>query len=213
MLAPRSPRLAKASAFVLGTLLLGGAAFGQAQPAQPGGGAAGGDDRQQRFEQFRKQASDRMKTLLQASDDEFAVLWPRIEKLQQLQSANDPRRVGMMMLLGGGGAASWRTQRSTPGEGQRQENNTQPRPAAGGGGGGFNPFGSSQDTAAYQRARDLQAALEAKEASPELLKAKLADLRAAKQKSKEEFTRAQEELRQLCSVRQEAVLVMMGLLE
>jgi hypothetical protein len=64
-----------------------------------------------------------------------------------------------------------------------------------------------------QKSRDLRASLENKEAKPEELKAKLAAYREARQKAKADLTKAQEELRELLTVRQEAVLVMMGTLE
>ena len=68
-------------------------------------------------------------------------------------------------------------------------------------------------TQIVEKAKEMQAALESNEASTELLKRRLAELRAAKKQVKEEMTRAQEELRQICTVRQETVLVLMGLLE
>ena len=85
----------------------------------------------------------------------------------------------------------------------------------GGPGGGRDGGTSSEPTASplQQKSRDLQASLDNKDAKPEELKAKLDALRQARQKAKADLTKAQEELRELLTVRQEAVLVMMGTLE
>jgi peptidoglycan hydrolase CwlO-like protein len=69
------------------------------------------------------------------------------------------------------------------------------------------------DSPVYQKSQELQAALEAKDAPADALKTKLAELRAARQQSRAEMAKMQEDLRQLCSIRQESVLVMMGILE
>jgi len=45
------------------------------------------------------------------------------------------------------------------------------------------------------------------------VKAKLADLRAARQKKEADLEKAQKELREILSTRQEAVAVMLGLLK
>ncbi|QOV92137.1 hypothetical protein [Humisphaera borealis] len=213
------------------TVLLAGTAGAQQPPAQPQPGQAqpgqpapAGDERpdwQKRIEDFRKRADDRMKTLLQASDEEYAVLKPRIEKLQGLQMSNDSRVMGFGMLMGGGGGAqSWRTRASEVPEGQRQERKPDEpgaaRPAGGppgGAAGGLMAMFGVQSNPAMDKAREIQQALESKEATAETLKTKLAELRALKKQAKEEITRTQEELRQLCTVRQETVLVLMGVLE
>ena len=200
-------RFLSASTLVLGAAVwCAPAALGQAPPPAGGGGGNNEEQRRQQFEQWRQQADTRMKELLRATDEEYGVLKPRIEKLQQLQRANDTRRVGFSMLMGGN--SNWRTRGSNPGDSQRQPNI----------GGGDNtrrssPFGETPDTPVYQKSQELQAALEAKEAPPEALKTKLAELRAVRQQSRVEMARMQEELRQLCSIRQESVLVMMGILE
>ena len=192
------------------TLLLGAAvwcppaAFGQAPPAPAGGNTE--EQRRQQFEQWRQQADQRMKDLLKATDEEYAVLKPRIEKIQQTQRATDTRRVAFGMLMAGN--SSWRTRGSNPGDSQRRPND---------GGGDSNrrssPFGDTPDSPVYQKSQELQAALEAKDAPPDALKTKLAELRAARQQARGEMAKMQEELRQLCSMRQESVLVMMGILE
>ena len=192
----------------------GGAQPGAAQPAQPGQTPpqpGSDEERRQRFEQFRKSAEDRMKVLLEAKDEEYEILKPRIEKIQQMQQANDPRRVGIGMLMN---SSSWRSRATTPGEGQRAAAEGAARPQ-----GNppqqqrWSPFGNVVDTASTQKARDLQEALESKGTSDDTLKGRLAALRQAKLQAKQEMAQAQEDLRQLCSIRQEAVLALMGILE
>ncbi len=73
-----------------------------------------------------------------------------------------------------------------------------------GGRGGFNAPPSPE-------AEDLQKALDAK-ASPDELKAKLAKFREARKVKEAALTKAQEDLRKVLTVRQEATAVSMGLL-
>lgn len=204
------------SAAFSAALLVNSAVAQEQQPAPPANQP--GDERpewQKRMDDFRKRADDRMKTLLQATDEEYAVLKPRIEKLQGLQMANDSRMFGFGMLMGGNSTPTWRTRGSEVPEGQRQEKPAEPaantRPPSGAA--GIMALFGVQNNPAVEKAREIQQALETKEATPEVLKMKLAELRAIKKQSKEEIARAQAELRQICTVRQETVLVLMGVLE
>jgi septation ring formation regulator EzrA len=60
---------------------------------------------------------------------------------------------------------------------------------------------------------ELRTALENKEAKPEEIKAKLTALREAKEKAKQELLKAQKELTKGLAPRQEAQLVLMGILD
>jgi hypothetical protein len=170
---------------MLGLSLVGGLAtvpvFGQADGgnggAQGGGGGGGGRGRGN-FDpaQWRQQMEQRMKDEMKVSDDEWKVLQPKIQKVQQLQFAT---------RAGGFG-----------------------RNRGGNGGGGDRP--ASPVATASQ---DLRNTLDDKAATDEQIKAKLAALREAKTKAKEELAKAQSELREVVSVRQEAVLVRDGLLD
>jgi len=60
---------------------------------------------------------------------------------------------------------------------------------------------------------DLQASLADPKTSPDLLKEKVAGVRAARQKARAELETAQKELLELLTVDQEAVLVSMGYLD
>jgi hypothetical protein len=218
----------KMSAVVLGLSLFtaGGTAFGQAQPgqppAQPGGeqgrqrgpGGTGGrggseQDRQARMDQWRKEQDNRMRELLGASEQEWAVLKPKVEKIQGLQRANDTRRSGFGLLMGGGqNDQGWRSRPSDVGEGQRRPDQGQASGQT-----GNSPFGQAPTSPAAEKARDLTTALKNKETDAGTLKAKLGELRAARTQANTEIKAAQDDLRSLCSVRQEAALTLLGVLE
>ena len=59
----------------------------------------------------------------------------------------------------------------------------------------------------------LQAVLDNKDSTPDDIKAKLTALRDAKTAAKADLTKAQTDLREVLTVRQEAVLVTMGYLD
>lgn len=200
--------------FVLtaGALSAGLAAFGpvaaaQEQPAQQPGqqqrqdGERGnrgerGERRQFDPEEMRQRMSQRMKEMLGATDEEWAVLAPKVEKVTTLSAqAAAGRGGGMGMLFRGGGGGDRGGDRGDRGDR--------------GGRGGF--FGGG-DSPVAQRTRELQEAIR-NNATAEEIKTKLAAVRDARSKAKAELTQAQQELRELLTVKQEATLVTMGMLE
>ena len=58
----------------------------------------------------------------------------------------------------------------------------------------------------------LQKVLESESAKPEEIKAKLTGLRAAREKAKQDLAKAQQDLKQILTVKQEATLVLGGIL-
>ena len=205
---PRSRRTAAAwSAGILAASLAVGSlsrpahAQAQDQQQQQDQNNQGGQGRRGNFdpEQFRQRMNDRMKQVLAATDEEWGVLQPKIEKVMTLQRQNAGGR-GMGMLFGRGGPGG-----GGPGGGG---------PGRDGGGrrGGGGPFGGDDNSAVSQKTRELQQAIESN-AGAEDLKAKLAALREARAKARQELTQAQSELKELLTARQEAALVMMGMLE
>ncbi len=177
-------------------------------PAAGGGGGGGGDQRGQGGgrnrqgwdpAQMRQQMIDRMKEALGASDEELAVLQPKIEHLMQLQrDAMGGGRGGMMMFRGnrGGGPGG-------PG-GDR---------AGRGGDRGGPPSADRPVSPVQEKMHELQTLLDNKDASPDAIKTKLAEVREVRAKAKEELTKAQQDLREVLTQRQEAVLVTMGMLD
>ena len=63
-----------------------------------------------------------------------------------------------------------------------------------------------------QAAKELQDSLASKQTPADELKSKLTALREARDKSQAELSRAQDQVRELLTARQEAVLVMAGML-
>lgn len=147
-----------------------------------------GADRGDRMAQFRERMAQRMKTTLGVNDEEWAVLAPQIEKISQLQRQT---RAGGMGMMGG--------RRGGPG-----------------GPGGQAQGGDQADraqTPIAKASQELRTALNDEKASADTLKAKLEAYRNARKQTEKELASAQEELRSLLTPKQEAHLVMMGLLD
>jgi Spy/CpxP family protein refolding chaperone len=146
----------------------------------PPGGRRGGN-----FEEFRQRMNERLKTSLKATDEEWSVLQPLIEKVQAKQ------REAVSGRFGGFGG------RGGPGGGGDRDR---------GGDRGGNRGGSAESQA-------LREAIEKDGTAPEEIKAKLAAVREQRKKAQGELEAAREELRKVLTVRQEAVLVTFGILE
>lgn len=212
---------------VLGASLFFGS-IGYAQQ-QPQGGPGGSP----KFAQMRQEMMDRLKEAMGASDDEWQVIQPKIEKVQQLQRQTGGRGPGMFGPPGGGPGGP-----GTPGNGggpggppsggpdnaggnapggpQRDNAGGPGGPPTGGPNGAFGgPGGPGGQTPSevQQKQSDLREALQSQDASPDDLKAKVAALRDARTRAKAQLAAAQEELRGILSLRQEAVLVSFGVLE
>ncbi len=156
----------------------------QEQPDRPGRGNFDP-------EQFRQRMAERIRERLEVkNDDEWKILQARIEKVTQAR-----REVGFGGGFGGGAFG----RRGGPGGGGPADNNQQRR-----GPGGFGAEPSPE-------AEALQKALEGK-ASNDEIKAKLASLREARKVKEANLEKAQEELRKVLTVRQEAEALLMGLL-
>jgi Spy/CpxP family protein refolding chaperone len=180
------------SAMVLlaGLMLLGmtTAAFAQ---AQGGGGRQGRGQRGQgggNFDpaRFQQRMMDRMKEQLGASDDEWKVLQPKVEKVMNAQRDSRGNRFGFGGLGGRG-----------PGN-----NNDANRPQS-----------NRPQSEVSKAAQELRTVLDDKSASAEEITKKLTALRQAREKAKAELVTAQKELKELLTARQEAILVSDGMLE
>ena len=154
---------------------------------RPGGG--NGDPAQ-----FRQRMLDNYRERLEIkSDDEWKVIQPLIEKV-----ADARREVGF-----GGGFGFGRGGRRGGGN---NNNDAQAGANNQGGGRGFRGGEPSPE------AEELQKAIDAN-ASKDELKAKLAKFREARKVKEAKLQQAQEELRKVLSVKQEAAAVLMGLLQ
>jgi hypothetical protein len=166
-------------------LVVGGLTI--AQPPQGGPGGPGG-----RFDpaQMQQRMMDRMKEQLGADDEAWKVLQPRLSKVMELnRDVSGGGRGGMFGMMG--------MRRNRGG------NDAGP--------GGNRPQRDPSTMTAVEKAADaLQTTLDNQSASPEEIAAKLKDLRAAREKAKQELATAQEELRKILTPRQEAQLVLMN---
>jgi hypothetical protein len=136
--------------------------------------------------------NDRLKAALKASDDEWAVIQPLLEKVQIAQRATMAGRFGGGFGRRGGGGGGGN---GGPG-------------ATGGASPGNRPsrFDSPEADA-------LRAALASDGTSNDEIKAKLQALREARKKASADLEAAREDLKKVLTLRQEATLVQMGILE
>lgn len=148
------------------------------QMRQDGQGPRGFD-----MESFQQRMVERMKDQLNATDDEWKVIEPRLSKVMTL---NRQRFMGAMGGRRGFGPGA------------------QDRPGRG---------AADQDSAVAQAQEKLQQTLESGSADAAQIKAQLTALREAREQAKQELAKAQQELREVLTLRQEAQLVMMGMLE
>ncbi|MBI1389726.1 MAG: hypothetical protein GC154_14910 [bacterium] len=175
---------------VLASALLACVLFGGlVSTAQDRGGRGNFDP-----EQMRQRIMDRMKEQLQAGDDEWQIIQPKIEKVWELQRESRSGGMGFGMFgppPGGPGG---------PG-GPNGDNNGD----RGGRRRGFGPEPSPEAAA-------LQQVLDNKDASADEIKAKLTAYRDSVKKKETELAKAREDLRAVLTVRQEAMLVLMSVL-
>ena len=169
---------------VLGMAALLGLSAGSALAQQEGERRQRGGDRGN-FDpaEFQKRMMERVREQLEVkSDDEWKVIEPRVTKVMEAR-----RDASMGGGFGRGG-------RGGPPGGADQ-------------GGGRSPFGGEPSA----EADALKKAVDAK-APAEEIKAKLAKFREAKKAKEAVLSKAQDELKKVLSLRQEATAVMSGLL-
>jgi len=163
----------------------GGAPGGYGGPAAGNPGGPGGAQSGDRFAQFRQRMAERMKATLKVNDEEWSAIQPLIEKVMAKQ-----REATGGGRFGGG-----------PGRGG---------PGGGGGDQGRPQGNHPQDLPA---ADALRTALESEGTPAADIKAKLEALREARKKATAELEQAREDLRKVLTQRQEATLVLMGILQ
>lgn len=175
------------------TIPAGGASGGST--TQPGGvvvipeGGQGGSHGQwdpeqmkKRIEEFRKQMSQQMQKDMGATDDEWKVLEPKVQKLTELSMKTRGGAMGARFFRMGMGGAD-----------------------------------NEKPTAVETASDDLKKVLADKNATPDQVKKALTTYRdardKAKQDAKQELEKAQKDLREILTQRQEAYLVTRGLLD
>lgn len=155
-----------------------------------------------RMDDWRKRASDMMRERLGASEDEWKVLQPRIEKVQTLQRQS---RGGMRGMTGFGSfGGRTRGSRGSRDSGDRPAPTT---PTAA-------PAAPAREQSEIEKKTTALSEVLKKEApAPAEITAALTELRAARAKSQKELTQARKELQEIVTPKQEAMLVLMGTLE
>lgn len=163
------------------------------------GGQRQGMDREERRERFREMIMDRLREHLDSTEEEWKVLGPRVEKVSELSRQLQGRAGrGMMRLM---------FQRRGPG---------------GRGGGPGGPGGRDRGPGVQQEAElqpierateDLQEIVDSEGASPQDIQEKLTALRKAEDKMEQELDKARAKLREVVTLRQEAKLVLLGMLD
>lgn len=146
-------------------------------PPPPGG------NNRDRMEQFRQRMREMVKTALKATDEEWAVIEPLLEKVETKQREAFASRFAAMGGRRGGDRGGDRGNRP----------------------GGDRPVPPETEA--------LKAALENESTPAAEIKAKLEALRASRKKANDELNQAREELRKVLTLRQEATLVTFGILE
>jgi hypothetical protein len=140
-------------------------------------------------EQMMNMMSDRIKEVLEMSDEEWTVIGPKLINVVNLSTQSTGPNMRMMVgMFMGRGNGNQRIQR-------------QPFP----GGAEPGPIATAQT--------ELQELLEYKETPTSEIKRKIIELREAKEKAEQELVTARNELRELLTVRQEALLIAMGYLD
>ncbi len=163
------------------------------RPGGGGGGARGGfggggwPGAERMAEMFR----ERLRESLGASDEEWAVIGPRLENVTALRQQTRGGQ-GMRMLFGRGRGA----QGEFGGRGPDRDDDPQEEPSK-----------------VEKAAGELQEALSQDSAPADQVQQKLTAYRAAREEALQELDKAQQELREVLTVRQEAQLVLMGILD
>jgi len=159
-----------------------------------GQGREGGNDRGQgrgNFDpaQWQQRIAERMKTSLGMTDEEWTAVQPLVEKVQTLN------REAVQMRFGRGNRGN-RGGRGGRGDDQpATEEATQP----------VSPLA--------QAFQELQTVVGNADATTEDIQAKLTAYREAREKAKQELDAAKQALREVLTLRQEAVLVTRGILD
>lgn len=176
---------------------IGNMTFAQPVPGQGGPAGQGfGQGRGQGGGNFdpnamRQRISDSMKEALGASDEEWKVLGPKVEKVQALQQDTGSGMSGiqsMMRRMGGGGGRGGAANLSSM-------------------------FGGNPNSEVQIKSQDLEKALDNPNATENEIHIKLMAVREARERAKVQLAQARKELTELLTQRQEALLFQMGVLE
>ncbi len=183
-------------------LMVGGLSLAQQGGGNQGGGRRGGQGGGPgggpgNFDpaQFRQRMAERMKEQLGVDDQAWKVMEPRLMKVMDLNRQANAGNRGMFGMFGRGGRGGPGGDQGGP-QGDRQRRG---------------PMG--EQTALEKAMTQLRTTLENQSATPEEIKTQLTAVRSAREKARQELAVAQQELKKILTLRQEAMLVEMGQLE
>jgi hypothetical protein len=137
-------------------------------------------------EAMQQRMMQMMQEQLGASDEEWKVIQPRLSEVMTLQQSANVGRRGMRGMFGRRGRGN------RGGEEQTAEASTDP---------------------VQKAAEELQQTLDKEAPSTTEIQNKLLALRGAREQAKQKLAAAQQKLRDVLSVKQEAQLVLMGMLD
>jgi hypothetical protein len=186
----------------------GGGGGGNGGGGGGGGFGGGGGGGRGNFDpaQFRQNRLDRIKQALGSTDDEFAALQPKVEKVMDLQQQNQ-------MNAFGGGRGGRRGGNGGGGGGGGFGGGGGGGNGGGGGGGGGAAAANATPNPVRDALNALNTTLGNKDASADEIKEKLTALRDARSKAHDDLVAAQKDLQSVLTQRQEAVLVTQGMLD
>jgi len=160
------------------------------QGGGPGGGPGNFDPAQ-----MRQRMAERMKEQLGVDDQAWKVMEPRLMKVMELSRQANAGGRGMMFGFGGRGGRGPGGDQGGPQADRR----------------GRGPQG--EQTALEKAMTQLRTTLENQSATAEEIKTQLTAVRSAREKARQELAVAQQDLKKILTLRQEAMLVEMGQLE
>lgn len=178
-------------AFALMTFALPMLVLAQPAGGGPGGGAGGPGGGFVPGGGFN--AMDTIKQALAASDDEWKVIEPKLQKVMDAQRVVGAGRGGRGGMPGGRGGVAG--------------------PGAAGPGGGPADAQPVADNAVSKALADLRSAMETRDTKAEVLTQKITALRTARDKAVADLNTARKALKDILTSRQEAVLISYSFLE
>jgi len=168
---------------------------------RPGRTRMSPEEMRKRMDEWRKRASDQLRQRLGATEEEWKVLQPRIEKVQTLQRQSRGGMRGMMGFGSFGGRT--RGTRGTRGSGGTATGAPAGTPAT----------PTRERSEVELKTAALSEVLKKEAPAPAEITAALTALRAARAKVQKDLTQARKELQEVVTSKQEAILVLMGWLE
>ncbi len=198
----RTTVLGVAAMLLLGTVLVGQSPSQTEEPGSRRGGRQAREGREGERGPRYGRIAERIKETLAVSEEEWKVLEPRVTKV-----------IGLSREVRGVSGLRMQFRRGAGREGARAEGRREGGPEGRREGRPEGRQGAREQTEAGKAMEELGKTLDNKEATPEQIKEKLAAFRTAREKAMKELAKAQKELREGLSVRHEAQLVLVGLLD